>query len=203
VKEAFLRLHGDGLIYREKRLVNWDCSLRSAISDLEVDYITLDNPKKLLVPGHAGRSYEFGTLIDFAYKVDGSDEEVVVSTTRLETMLGDTAVAVHPQDPRYSVRPLDANLTVQHLHGKFVVHPFLERRIPIITDAELVDMAFGTGAVKVTPAHDPNDYATGKRHGLEMITIFNDDGSIAANCGKFAVCARAMMCVEAVGDEAV
>lgn len=88
-------------------------------------------------------------------------------------MLGDTAVAVHPEDPRYMA-----------LHGKFVVHPFNGRKLPIITDAELVDMNFGTGAVKITPAHDPNDFATGKRHNLEFISIFTDEGAINANGGE-------------------
>src|SRR4029078_8506777 len=97
-----------------------------------------------------------------------------VATTRPETMLGDTAVAVHPDDPRYT-----------SLHGKFLVHPFVERRIPIITDAILVDPKFGTGAVKVTPAHDFNDFATGKRHGLEEINIFNLDGTMNENSGQF------------------
>jgi valyl-tRNA synthetase len=105
----------------------------------------------LRVPGHGDRTYEFGVLIEFAYKVEDSDDEIVVATTRLETMLGDTAVAVHPEDPRYT-----------HLHGKFLVHPFVSRRIPVICDAVLVDMAFGTGAVKVTPAHDANDFQTGQ-----------------------------------------
>ena len=103
------------------------------------------------MPGHGDRTYEFGVLIEFAYKVEGSEDEIVVATTRLETMLGDTAVAVHPEDPRYT-----------HLHGKFLVHPFVSRRIPVICDAVLVDMAFGTGAVKVTPAHDANDFLTGQ-----------------------------------------
>ncbi len=130
----------------------------------------------LTVPNHtAQKSYEFGTLTSFAYKVADSDEEIVVATTRLETMLGDTAVAVHPADPRYA-----------HLHGKYVVHPFVNRRIPIITDGELVDMSFGTGAVKITPAHDPNDYSCGKRNGLEFIIILTEDGKIAANGEQFA-----------------
>ena len=90
-----------------------------------------------------------------------------MATTRLETMLGDTAVAVHPDDPRYT-----------HLHGKFLLHPFVDRRIPIVTDGILVDMAFGTGAVKITPAHDPNDYECGKRHGLEFISVLTEDGAI-------------------------
>lgn len=91
-------------------------------------------------------------------------------------MLGDTAIAVHPDDPRYT-----------HLHGKFAVHPFLpQRRLPIITDSIAVDMAFGTGAVKITPAHDPNDYDVGVRHNLEFVNILNDDGTLNSSCGAFA-----------------
>lgn len=119
--------------------------------------------------------YEFGTLTSFAYPVEGSeDEKIIVATTRLETMLGDTAVAIHPEDPRYT-----------HLHGKFLIHPFNRRRIPIIRDSELVDMSFGTGAVKITPAHDPNDHECGKRHNLEFITMLNPDGSINHNGAEF------------------
>src|SRR6266852_1881356 len=99
--------------------------------------------------------------------MNGADEKIVVATTRPETMLGDTAVAVHPDDPRYT-----------HLHGKFVKHPFVDRLIPIITDAILVDPKFGTGAVKITPAHDFNDHATGKRHDLQEITIFDLAGAM-------------------------
>ena len=100
--------------------------------------------------------------------------ELVVATTRPETMLGDTAVAVHPDDPRY-----------RHLHGKKLKHPFVDREVPIITDAILVDMAFGTGAVKVTPGHDFNDFATGKRHQLEEINIFNLDGTLNERAAQF------------------
>eukprot|EP00297_Palpitomonas_bilix_P001677 CAMPEP_0113873040 /NCGR_PEP_ID=MMETSP0780_2-20120614/3548_1 /TAXON_ID=652834 /ORGANISM="Palpitomonas bilix" /LENGTH=1005 /DNA_ID=CAMNT_0000858639 /DNA_START=106 /DNA_END=3123 /DNA_ORIENTATION=- /assembly_acc=CAM_ASM_000599 len=174
VKEAFVRFHEEGLIYRGTRLVNWDCTLKSAVSDLEVDYITLDKPQKLRVPGHKF-SYEFGTLIEFAYKIEDSEDELVVATTRLETMLGDTAVAVHPEDPRYKA-----------YHGKHVIHPFTGKKIPIILDGELVDMEFGTGCVKITPAHDPNDYNCGKRHNLEFINILNEDGSMNEKCCEFA-----------------
>ena len=154
VVEAFNRFHEKGILYRAERLGNWSCALKSAISDIEVDYLELEGRTFLEVKTHTkgnpndpkGR-YEFGTLTSFAYPVEGSDEQIVVATTRLETMLGDTAVAVHPDDPRY-----------KHLQGKFVVHPFNQRRIPIITDGTLVDMAFGTGAVKITPAHDPSTF---------------------------------------------
>jgi valyl-tRNA synthetase len=176
VTEAFVRFHEDGIMYRDTRLVNWSCSLKSAISDIEVDKIELEGKTFRTVPGHTlHKDYEFGTLTSFAYKVEGSEEEIVVATTRLETMLGDTAVAVHPDDPRY-----------KHLHGKFVTHPFVNRRIPIITDGELVDMSFGTGAVKITPAHDPNDYKCGKRQNLDFIIILTLEGKIAANGGKYA-----------------
>jgi len=176
VTEAFVRFHDDGLLYRDTRLINWSCALQSAISEIEVDYIDLEGKTYLPVPNHKLKDkYEFGTLTSFAYKVEGSDEEIVVATTRLETMLGDTAVAVHPNDTRYS-----------HLHGKYVIHPFVDRKIPIITDDVLVDMSFGTGAVKITPAHDPNDYSCGKRNQLDFIIIFTEDGKIANNGGKFA-----------------
>jgi valyl-tRNA synthetase len=159
VTEAFVQLYEDGLIYRATRLINWCPVCRTALSDLEVD-------------NEEGQN---GELFQFAYKVDGEDGELVVATTRPETMLGDTAVAVHPDDERY-----------KHLHGKKLVHPFVDRKIPIITDAILVDPKFGTGAVKVTPAHDFNDFATGKRHGLEEINIMNLDGTLNEQGGPFA-----------------
>jgi valyl-tRNA synthetase len=163
VREAFVRLHEDGLIYRATRLVNWDVESQTVLSDLEVEIE--ENVQ--------------GELYEFAYPVIDADpsagaSELVVATTRPETMLGDTAVAVHPDDPRYT-----------HLHGKRLRHPFLERDLPVITDALLVDMSFGTGAVKVTPAHDFNDFATGKRHGLEELSIMNLDGTLNAQAGEF------------------
>lgn len=113
-------------------------------------------------------------ITSFAYPIENSDEKIVIATTRPETMLGDTAIAVHPDDPRY-----------KHLHGKFAVHPFVPgRKMPIVTDAIIVDMEFGTGAVKITPAHDPNDYEVGVRHNLEFINILNDDGTLNANAGE-------------------
>ena len=185
VKEFFVTKHQDGTIYRDNRLVNWSCNLRTAVSDIEVDHIELEGPMMLpdpdgplkKLPGHDGeKKYEFGVLIEFAYKLADSDEEIVVATTRIETMLGDTAVAVHPEDPRY-----------KKFHGKFLRHPFSpDRKLPVILDAELVDMSFGTGAVKITPAHDPNDFKAGKRNNLEFITIFTPDGAIAENGGEFA-----------------
>lgn len=174
VIEAFVRLHENGDIYRSSRLVNWSCTLRSAISDIEVDKIEIPGRTYLSIPGY-DEKIEFGVLVSFAYQVDDNDknEEIIVATTRIETMLGDTAVAVHPNDERY-----------KHLHGKFVKHPFCSRKLPIICD-EFVEMEFGTGAVKITPAHDPNDYEVGKRHNLPFITIFNDDGYIIGDYGEF------------------
>uniref|UniRef100_A0A8C5QQ96 Valine--tRNA ligase n=1 Tax=Leptobrachium leishanense TaxID=445787 RepID=A0A8C5QQ96_9ANUR len=165
VQEAFIRLHDAGTIYRSKRLVNWSCTLNSAISDIEVDKKELTGRTLLPVPGYK-EGVEFGVLVSFAYKVQGTDEEVVVATTRVETMLGDTAVAVHPQDHRY-----------QHLKGKSVLHPFTSRLLPILFD-EFVDMSFGTGAVKITPAHDQTDYEVGMRHSLDFLNIMDDNGTL-------------------------
>jgi valyl-tRNA synthetase len=161
VKEAFVRLHEEGLIYRATRLINWCHECRTALSDLEVENQESD-----------------GEMFEFAYEViDASGEgtkELVVATTRPETMLGDTAVAVHPDDKRYA-----------HLHGKKLRHPFVDREVPVITDDILVDMEFGTGAVKVTPAHDFNDFATGKRHSLEEINLLSEDGTLNDAAGSF------------------
>jgi valyl-tRNA synthetase len=160
VVEHFVKLYEDGLIYRGQRLINWDTVDQTALSDLEVEH-------------EEGAD---GELFSFAYPIpdDAGGGEIVVATTRPETMLGDTAVAVHPDDPRY-----------QHLIGKSVRHPFIPRDIPIIADAILVDPAFGTGVVKVTPAHDFNDFAVGKRHDLPMINLLNVDGTLNENGGSF------------------
>lgn len=173
VNEAFVRLHEDGTIYRASRLVNWSTKLNTAISNVEVDNKTIGGRTLLAVPNY-DEKVEFGVLTEYAYEVVGSDERIVVATTRPETLFGDTGVAVHPKDPRYT-----------HLHGKMVQHPFLDRQFPIITDAEAVDMEFGTGAVKITPAHDQNDYLTGKRNKLEFINILTDDGLLNENCGEW------------------
>lgn len=112
--EAFVRLHEKGLIYRANRLVNWSCVLKTAISDVEVEYIEIKEKTMMKIPGHDDdKEYEFGTLTKFAYKIKNSNEEIIVATTRIETMLGDTAIAVNSKDPRY-----------QHLIGKEIIHPF-------------------------------------------------------------------------------
>ena len=157
VIEAFVQLYENNLIYRGEYLVNWCPASQSAVSDLEVD-----NQE---VHGH---------LWHFRYPIANSSEFIVVATTRPETMLGDTAVAVNPHDPRY-----------QHLIGKTVTLPLMNREIPIIGD-EYVDQEFGSGCVKITPAHDYNDFEMGKRHDLPMINILNKDGSINENGGEFA-----------------
>ena len=177
VMEAFCRMYEKGLIYRDTRLVNWCCHLNTALSDQEVDHIDLTGPTMLKVPGHdPNKQYEFGVLTEFAYKIKGTDKKLVVATTRLETMLGDVAVAVHPNDPRY-----------QDLIGKELEHPFYpDRKVVVVADDILVNMDFGTGAVKVTPAHDKNDNMCGKRHELPQITVIDEDGKISANGGMFA-----------------
>ncbi|KAJ0247561.1 hypothetical protein HA466_0160050 [Hirschfeldia incana] len=172
VTETFVRLFKEGLIYRDIRLVHWDCHLKTAVSDDEVVYKDIEEKTLLNVPGYE-KPVEFGLLTSFAYPLEGGlGEEVVVATTRVETMLGDTGIAIHPDDARY-----------KHLHGRFAVHPFNGRRLPIICDGTLVDPDFGTGCVKITPAHDHNDCELGKRHNLEFINIFTDDGKINTNGG--------------------
>ncbi|HYD39593.1 MAG TPA: valine--tRNA ligase, partial [Anaeromyxobacter sp.] len=162
VREVFVRLHEEGLIYRERKLINWCPRCHTALSDLEVVY----------EEAHKGELWSFAyPLVEPA----GDRTEIVVATTRPETMLGDTAVAVHPDDERYKA-----------LLGKKVRHPLTGREIPIVGDAILVDPAFGTGAVKVTPAHDFNDFEVGKRHGLEMITVIGLDGKMTAAAGPVA-----------------
>jgi valyl-tRNA synthetase len=157
VREVFVRLYEEGLIYRGKYIVNWCPRCETAISDLEVKHEDV-----------------VGKLWEIRYPVVGSDEFITVATTRPETMLGDTAVAVNEKDERYT-----------HLHGKKVLLPLMKREIPIIAD-ELAQPEFGTGAVKVTPAHDPNDFAAGKRHDLPQIDIMDEHAHMNANAGAYA-----------------
>jgi valyl-tRNA synthetase len=163
VRHAFARLYREGLAYRTEALINWCPGCRTSVSDLEV----IPTP-------------ETGTLWDVRYHLLGEDgeplpdETITVATTRPETILGDTAVAVHPDDPRYRT-----------VVGRQVRIPFVERDVPIIAD-EVVQRDFGTGAVKITPAHDGDDYETGKRHGLPMITVLSDDGSVNEQGARYA-----------------
>ena len=156
VTEVFLRLHKKKMIYKGSRIINWCPICRTSISDAEVVY-----------------EEQAGHFWHIKYPVVGTDEFLEFATTRPETMLGDTAVAVHPEDERYA-----------HLVGKTVMLPFVNREIPIIADS-YVDREFGTGVVKITPAHDPNDFEVGKRHHLPEINIMNDDATINENGGKF------------------
>ncbi len=157
VREVFVRLYEAGLIYRGKYIVNWCPDCGTAISDLEVKHEEV-----------AGKLYEI------RYPVIGTDEFITVATTRPETMLGDTAVAVNAADERYT-----------HLHGKKVLLPLMKREIPIILD-EIAKPEFGTGAVKITPAHDPNDFEAGKRHNLPQIEVMDEQARMSANAGPYA-----------------
>ena len=172
VRHTFVQLHEEGLIYRANRLVNWCTRLTTALSNLEVDQKELEGATKLDVPGY-DKKIEFGCIWNFKYPIDGTNETIEVATTRPETMLGDSGVAVHPSDERY-----------KHLIGKKVKHPFVDRLLPIFGD-DTVEKDFGTGAVKITPAHDFNDFKRGKEHNLEFINILNDDGTMNAHAGPF------------------
>ncbi|PSN69580.1 valyl-tRNA synthetase-like protein [Corynespora cassiicola Philippines] len=172
VTETFVRMHEEGLIYRSNRLVNWCTQLNTALSNLEVDNKELTGRTLMDVPGYE-RKVEFGVITHFKYEIEGGEGFIEVATTRPETMLGDTAIAVNPKDERYT-----------HLIGKKAKHPFVDRLMPIVAD-DYVDKEFGTGAVKITPAHDPNDFAIGQRHNLEFVNILTDDGKMNRNAGKF------------------
>ena len=156
VREVFNNLYEKGLIYRGFRIINWCPKCRTALSDAEVEY-----------------AEENGHFWHIRYPVKGSDEYVTVATTRPETMLGDTAVAVNPEDDRYT-----------HLVGKTLILPLVGREIPVVAD-DYVDREFGTGCVKITPAHDPNDFLVGQRHGLAVIRVMNDDATINSEGGKY------------------
>ena len=157
VRDVFVKLYKKGYIYKGDRIVNWCPHCKTSISDAEVDF---------------QENHSF--LWHMKYKIEGTDEYIAFATTRPETMLGDTAIAVNPKDERY-----------KHLVGKKAIVPFVNRAIPIIAD-HYVEMDFGTGVVKITPAHDPNDFEVGLRHNLERICVLNDDATMNENAGKFA-----------------
>ena len=156
VREVFVRLYEKGLIYQGNRIINWCPNCTTALSDAEVEYSEMD-----------------GKFWHIKYPVKDSDEYVIIATTRPETMMGDTAVAVHPEDERYT-----------HLVGKTLILPIMNREIPVIAD-EYVEREFGTGCVKITPCHDPNDFEVGKRHNLEEILVIDEHGCINENGGKY------------------
>ncbi|HVS28089.1 MAG TPA: class I tRNA ligase family protein, partial [Solirubrobacteraceae bacterium] len=155
VLEVFVDLYEKGLIYRDRYLVNWDPGSRSAISDLEVEEREVSD-----------------RLVSIAYGLSSGDGEIVVATVRPETMLADTAIAVHPEDPRY-----------KSLVGQTAILPLVGRELPIIAD-DYVKPEFGTGALKVTPGHDANDFDIGQRHGLEQVTAIGEDGRMTADAGE-------------------
>lgn len=169
VLKVFVDLYNKNYLYRKLRMVNWDPEAQTVLSNEEVIYKS-----------------ERAHLYHVAYKVEGSEEEIVIATTRPETILGDSAIAVHPEDERW-----------RHLHGKFVMVPMIDRRIPIITD-DYVDMEFGTGALKVTPAHDVNDYEIGLRHDLEVIDVLNPNGTMSETAQLFVGLDREVARKEAV-----
>ena len=156
VKEVFVKLYNDGLIYRGEYIVNWCPHDKTALADDEVNHID----KK-------------GKIWEIKYRIKDTDDYVIIATTRPETMLGDTGIAVNPNDDRY-----------KHLIGKKVILPLMNREIPVVAD-EYVDMEFGTGVVKMTPSHDPNDFEVAKRTGLEFINIFTEDAHVNSNGGKY------------------
>ncbi|MGX7106731.1 valine--tRNA ligase [Hutsoniella sourekii] len=157
VKEVFVQLYKKGLIYRGEYIINWDPEAQTALSDIEVEHKEVQ-----------------GAFYHINYPIVGSDESVEIATTRPETMLGDTAIAVHPEDERY-----------QHLIGQKVILPLVNKEIPVVAD-DYVDREFGTGVVKITPAHDPNDFEVGNRHDLPRVNVMNKDGSINDRGGKYA-----------------
>ncbi|XP_053685436.1 valine--tRNA ligase [Sabethes cyaneus] len=175
VKEAFVQLFDANLIYRDKALVNWSCALESAISDIEVDNIEINGPTAIQVPGYQEKII-FGEMVDVAYKVSGTQEEILVSTTRPETLLGDVAVAVNPADARYD-----------QFKGRTTMlwHPVRLCEIPLIFD-ESVDPEFGTGAVKITPAHDRYDYDVALKHQLPVVNVITSKGIIEKEFGPFS-----------------
>lgn len=156
VQEVFVKLYEKGLIYRGEYIVNWDPATKTAISDIEVIYKDIE-----------------GAFYHFSYPLTDGTGHVELATTRPETMLGDTAIAVNPKDERYA-----------HLVGKTITLPIVGREIPIVAD-EYVDMEFGTGVVKITPAHDPNDFEVGNRHDLPRVLVMNEDGTMNENAGKY------------------
>ncbi len=156
VREVFVTLYKKGLIYRGEYIINWDPATKTALSDIEVIYKDVQ-----------------GAFYHMRYPLADGTGSIEIATTRPETMLGDTAIAVHPEDERF-----------KHLIGKMVILPIVGREIPIVAD-DYVDMEFGSGAVKITPAHDPNDFEVGNRHNLERVLVMNEDGTMNANAGKY------------------
>uniref|UniRef100_A0A1A9WPX6 valine--tRNA ligase n=1 Tax=Glossina brevipalpis TaxID=37001 RepID=A0A1A9WPX6_9MUSC len=179
VNEAFIRLFEQGLINRQESLVNWSCALESAISDIEVEFLNLRGPTQVAVPGY-DKNITFGRIFDIKYKVldNAAEDHITVSTTRPETMLGDVAIAVHPFDERY--------LKYRESDGVCLMHPLRHQVIPLIFDVG-IDPHFGTGAVKITPAHDHDDFKIAKKHELNPIQVFSSKGFVVEDHKDFAL----------------
>lgn len=175
VTEAFIRLFEENLIYRKDALVNWSFALKSTISDIEIENVEINGPTRISVPGY-DKDVLFGEIYNISYKTSHNNEHITVSTTRPETMLGDTAVAVHPNDERYS-HLLNAKTQLWH--------PFRKQWIPLIFD-DTVNASFGTGAVKITPSHSKADYEIAIRHKLPFVPVIDQNGAILDDFEGFA-----------------
>ncbi|KFM58340.1 Valine--tRNA ligase, partial [Stegodyphus mimosarum] len=172
VKKVFIELYEKNLIYRKEKLVNWSSEIRSVISDIEVDHLEVPGKTIKRIPG-LSEPVVLGLLDFFYYPVLDSDEKILVATTRLETMLGDSALAVNPEDTRYS-----------HLIGKYVKHPYTGDSLPIISDKS-INKDFGTGVMKITPGHDFHDFELGEKHKLKILNILSDNGTINQDVENF------------------
>lgn len=175
VTEAFVQLFDAGLIYRKESLVNWSCALRSTISDIEIETIDINGPTEVPVPGYQ-TNIRFGEIYHILYRTSNDNEHITVATTRPETILGDTAIAVNPNDQRYA-HLLNENAQCWH--------PFRNEWIPLIGD-ENVKAEFGTGAVKITPAHSKSDYEIACRHSLPLVRVIDENGMVCNDFQEFA-----------------
>ncbi|XP_065200889.1 valine--tRNA ligase-like [Planococcus citri] len=169
VQQSIIKLFEDGLIHKKRAFVNWCCHLQTTVSDIEVDNLRIEGPTYLSLPSYE-KPVQFGIIVEFAYKICDSEEEICVATTRLETMCGDVAIVINPNDARYS-----------HLHGKSAWHPFRKCKLPIILD-ESANPEFGTGAFKLTPAHSKIDYEIAVRHNLPIVSVITESGHLNENC---------------------
>lgn len=170
-EECFTKLYHRGRISRKPSMVNWSYLLCAPVPESDIKYTNIKGRTAIPVPGY-DTEIEFGVINDIIYPIEGSNETLVISTTKPETMFADVAIAVHPDDERY-----------KHLHGKYAIHPIHGRRIPIISDDDLVDMNFGTGAVRLAPSNNIKDYRIGLKYDLEFVQIFNPDGTLNSSCG--------------------
>lgn len=171
-KGLFIQLYRAGLIERRPSMINWSYYLRSPVPDTDIKYMNVKGKTLITVPGY-DEQVEFGVINDLIYKIENSEEYLVIATTKPETMFADVAVLIHPEDTRY-----------QHLVGKNAIHPVSGKLLPIVFDDELVNIEFGTGAVRLAPSNNLKDYKIGLKYGFEFIQIFNSDGTLNKNCGE-------------------